>query len=414
MFSTRTLSLFLALTGVVMVAGCEAQQKPQPVYVSASTPAPTTGGSTAQASEASNRFAWALWNKSDSVRGSDNYFVSPVCLSQILAMTATGTQGETSTQIWDALSLNNSSTRLGDQRTLMSSLNQAQSDDVRFTSANAFWVGHDEEIKNDYLRTMETYFQSDIQRVAFDDRAKATTAINAWEHTNTSGRISRRLSDASLENNTRMLATNTVTFHGDWASSFDPSATTNQPFRLAGGETLSVPTMHGQFQASYAQDDTFQILQLPFKGNRLVFRAMLPKNSGSLTLNEQRMTALVRNLQPTTVSVSMPRFVAQFSGDMVSPLKAMNIKKAFDGGDFTPTFYKSDHAKTQLGGMLHTTYAAFNEVGIQSSTPYTPSNSVAVSGAAQTFDANHPFVFQLVDTQTNTILFMGQMNDPTR
>ncbi len=413
MTNARSSSLFLALTCTLLVAGCESQ-KPQQQYVAPTTAKPVAGGNASQATRTNNRFAWDLWSKTGSISGEDNFFISPVALSQALSMTAIGTEGDTTKQIREAMGMGSTNTWLSDQRTLVESLNKSQTAGTAFYSANAIWVHKDEVIKNDYLQTMETYFHSQIQYLDFSDTTSASDTINAWNDSKTNSVLHSRVANTDLKADTRILATSTAFFRGDWATEFDKRSTDKQSFRLANGQTISVNTMHAQFRAPYAEDDTFQFVELPFKGKRFVFRAMLPKEGQSLPPNEERISALAGKMKPTLVTVNMPQFVAHWSGDLIRPLKALGIKHAFEGGDFSPTFYDTDKSKSNLGGMYHATYASFGETGVESAKANNPAAPTGAVNAGVLFNVNRPFAYQVFDLETNTILFMGRLNDPTK
>ncbi len=419
----HVLSFVLAL-GALVAAGCESKpvdsanpDQPTPPSTASITPINQNlpPGSADQAARANNKFTWALWSKAAGSTG--NAFISAASVSQALSMTAAGTEGVTSQEIWEALGFTSQSNPLADQATLISSLNNAQTDHVQLQSANALWVSKNETLKADYTSQMATLFKAWVKNLDFSQPAKAAGIINAWVESKTNNKIKDLVPANALNAQTRIVLTNAVYFKADWVTQFKKDATSKQPFKVEGKTSKPVDTMHAEIRTNYAQDDAFQMLELPYKGNRVVLRAILPKENTTATLDAQRIDALADSAKSVKVNISLPKFKIEWSQELTPALKALGIKRAFSDGDFSPMFAGTPPmGKTQISAVLHKTYVLVDETGTEAAaaTAVVVTMTAAPAAPPIVFKADRPFIFQIVDKETDTILFMGRLSDPTK
>jgi serpin B len=370
-------------------------------------------GNAAEAARANNKFAWALWSKA---AGTNNAFISPTSVSQALSMTAAGAEGATSEELWTALGFAPGSNRLADQGTLVSSINKVQSENLQLQSANALWVGKNETLKPDYTRLMAALFAARVENLDFAQAAKAAATINAWVESKTNKKIKDLVPASVLGAQTRMVLTNAVYFKADWAKPFKKEDTAKAPFKVSAKETRQVDMMNGQLYANYAEDDVCQVAELPYKGNRVVMRVILPKEGAAAQPDAARVAALMEKSRSAQVHLSLPKFKIEWSGELTDALKGLGVKRAFDDGDFTGMFAaRPAQGKTQISAVIHKTYVQVDELGTEAAA----ATAVVISltsapGQPTIFKADHPFLFQIIDKETDTILFMGRLSDPTK
>merc|ERR1711890_70862 len=80
---------------------------------------------------------------------------------------------------------------------------------------------------------------------------------------------------------TRLVLVNAIYFKGDWASKFDCNATKEKDFRLSDGEsTKKVQMMRQTRKFQWAELEVLEgsMVELPYKGDRLVMQILLPNS----------------------------------------------------------------------------------------------------------------------------------------
>ncbi len=103
---------------------------------------------------------------------------------------------------------------------------------------------------------------------------EAKEIINAWVKEQTRDRI-EKLFD-SLDPSTRIVLANAVYLKADWVHPFAKEPTVDRPFTLADGSHPDVSTMSLLAPVRYAKGATWNAVELPYVGDRLVMRVIVP------------------------------------------------------------------------------------------------------------------------------------------
>jgi len=217
---------------------------------------------------------------------------------------------------------------------------------------------------------------------------------------------------------TRLILVNAIYFKGNWASQFEENQTKNAPFRLLSGKTIQVPTMSQKQEFGYAEDQSLQILELPYIGNDLSMLVMLPKQADGIAELEKNLT--VENLRKWTtslrkreVSVYLPKFKMTTQFRLGETLISMGMSEAFDKN--TANFAGMDGNPNWLyiAAVIHKAFVDVNEEGTEAAAA-TAVEMKALSAPPLTFRADHPFIFLIRENLTGSILFLGRVIDPTK
>jgi serpin B len=403
-----TLTALLAL-GTYLLQSPSVAPKPR-----FTTPQPV--GDAAKAAQANNTFAWALWSKlaPDQASGK-NIFFSPTSISQALSLAATGAQSPTADELWSTLGFSLATDNAADQAALTWSLDQAQANGVQLAIANALWATAADPLKSSFISQAKSLFAASAQNLDFNDPSGSASTINAWIADNTANKIQNLIPPSAINKDTRLILTNAVYFKADWDEPFKTDHTRSAPFKIPGKDPVTVDMMNAEIHGVWSEDDAFKMIQLPYKGNRLTFRAILAKEGATAPLDADRLAALLKKTEHTLFFVGLPKFKLQYEQELTKPLQSLGIKQAFIDGDFTPTFQNKHPSgqPTVISDVWHKTFIQIDEKGTEATAA---SLLMTKAGAAPgyTFYADHPFIFQIVDTQTGAILFMGQVNDPSK
>src|SRR5208282_5464633 len=106
---------------------------------------------------------------------------------------------------------------------------------------------------------------------------------------------------------------------------------------------VKTPLMHSEDSFGYFKGESFQALEIPYKGRELSMIVLLPNDTGGLPALEQSLTASnlqqwLSQLRPVAkVILTMPRFKMTRQFELSDTLGAMGMKRAFqkDGADFS-------------------------------------------------------------------------------
>jgi len=164
----------------------------------------------------------------------------------------------------------------------------------------------------------------------------------------------------------------------------------------------------------YAATDDVQAVELLYVGGQFAMVVLLPASdqfeafAGSLT--SDRLTTILAQLETQLVHVHMPRFEFSSSFELRSALGSLGMGRPFVLGaaDFTGM---ADTRELFLGEIHHQTYVSVDEVGTSAAV----SSAMGLIGAgAPDMALDRPFIFLIRDIETGSILFLGEVMDPSR
>ncbi len=391
-----------------------------------------------------NAFALDLYHRL-SEADDGNLFFSPYSLSTALAMTYAGAAGETAAQMADALHFDLPQVRLHPAfNALDLELAGADSGDdgPELNIANALWGQQGYEFLPSFLDTLAENYGAGIRQLDFtqpEGRREAAVAINGWADKNTNGKIPSAVSPDTFGpcvppswDCTRMVLTNAIYFKGLWAEdhNFDEADTRDDYFVLADGGEVKVPMMYQAREFRYAEGENYQAVQLPYRGHRLAMVIFLPAPGRFDELTAGLDAEFVASFRTVStkriVQLTMPRFKLGKSIDAKDALQQIGITDAFSPvagvadfsrmADFSsPT---SPDAGLYIADVLQKAFVEVNEKGTEAAAV----TAVVMAGPTSmeptplppvVMDVDRPFIFLIRDTHTDTILFVGQVADPS-
>lgn len=348
-----------------------------------------------------------------------NIIMSPFSISGVMAMVTAGAGGETLAQLTQGMSFP-AVEKLGlGYKDAIPALRT--NENFTLDVANTVFTQEGFSILSGFRETLHQHFHATIQTTDFSESAKAARLINDWVEANTQKKIKDLINADMINALTRLVLVNAIYFKGDWASKFDSKHTTEQDFHLSDGEsTKKVPMMRQtrKFQWAELEGIEASMLELPYKGDRLVMQILLPKAVQGLGLLEERLRTtdleqLFKEAQrEEKVAVQLPKFKLEQTLPLNSHLQELGMREMFtqnkadfSGIDGTKMLYVS--------AVLQKAFIEVNEEG---------SEAAAATGVAimmrsmpappMAFTADHPFLFFLRDKLTGMLLFQGRVEDP--
>ena len=218
---------------------------------------------------------------------------------------------------------------------------------------------------------------------------------------------------------TRLVLTNAIYFKGNWVKAFDQRETWSAPFKLADGNSVSVPLMSRTASFAYAETAALQVAELPYAGENLAMLVILPKEGLAeieQAMSRQWLAELSVKLRPALLSLQLPRFKfdARYALQNQEYLPALGMVDAFDSrkANFSGLTGRRDLA---VSGVFHKAFIDVNESGTEAAAATGGAVSLTSLPSREiVFRADHPFLFLIHHKPTGSILFLGRVANPAQ
>jgi serpin B len=281
------------------------------------------------------------------------------------------------------------------------------------TIANALFAQQGYPLLPDFQATLAGQYGSAVQPTDFANQQAALAAINHWADVHTAGRIKEILNQ--LDAATRLVIINAVYLKASWTRAFEDAG--SRDFKAASG-TVQVPMMKREDDdLGYAKGSTWQSVTLPYFGDRLAMRVILPTGSATpADLMTAHVLEAAGKTKTTAVNVTMPSWDFGSDLDLKSLLPDLGITDVFSDSKSdlsaitaveklfaSQAVHKANITVDRLG----TVASAVTAVGVSATAARIPINPTIE------FTVDRPFVFEIVDTKTGALLFTGSVANPT-
>ena len=213
-----------------------------------------------------------------------------------------------------------------------------------------------------------------------------------------------------------MYLLNAIYFNGEWQYRFNSKETTNMSFTKEDNQVVQAPTMTIENKFNYFSNQTFQMLEIPYGSGKYSMLVFLPA-SGKTTndvislLNPGNMTDWLSKMTELNRKLYLPKFEFKFDQSLVDVLKALGMTDAFNSNaNFSGI---ADGGNLDISEVMHKTYIKVDERGTEAAavTAVIFTNTAAHNDS---FRIDHPFVFAIREKDTNAILFVGKVMNPTQ
>ncbi|HZE66272.1 MAG TPA: serpin family protein [Sporichthyaceae bacterium] len=367
-----------------------------------------------------NQFAIDLYRVG--AKPGDNFVFSPLSVAYAFGMLRAGAKGETGDQIdkafgfpagvaeaFNALTKGLVTSTAPPQASPQPSANSipAPAPPV-LTIANSLFVQTGYPLEQEFLNTLGQQYGSTVRETDFGDESAALAAINHWADVHTAGRIKQILEH--LDPATRLALLNAVYLKASWTTAFDQAG--EDKFR---GVTKPVQMIDSDGRYGYAKGTGWQAVQLPYFGGRLAMRVVLP--TGATTpadLMTPAVLAAAGRTLPAYVNVTMPKWDFRSDLDLIPLLKTLGITDVFGPADLSGI---TTAEALYVDQALHKANITVDELGTTAAavTAITARAVSAVAGPTPPiiFTVDRPFVFEIVDTKTGALLFIGSVANPS-
>ncbi len=365
--------------------------------------------------EADNSFGMELFKNVSAIEHPDsNLFISPVSVGMALAMTYNGAAGQTREDMQDALSLGRLDTNHINPayKKLMDDLVNTDPD-VLLSIANSIWYREGFKVKQPFLDVNKSYYNARVDSLNFADPAAVDT-INNWVAKHTNDKIEKIIDQISSE--IVMCLINAIYFKGTWKYIFDEENTVDRTFYLSDSTELSVAFMYIEEEFEYAAFNECGALKIPYGNEDYAMIILLPGEDYTVhdltaLMGDEYWNKWQNGLARKDVNIYLPKFKFSYEKKLNQVLKDMGMEIAFSKSmaDFSGI---NDSLKLYIDEVKHKTFVEVNEEGTEAAAVTSVIIDNTSVGDHVIFDANKPFLFAIVEQNTNAIVFMGRMMEP--
>ncbi|XP_029315946.1 protein Z-dependent protease inhibitor [Cottoperca gobio] len=362
-------------------------------------------------------FAMNLYRKISSYHDK-NIFFSPLSISTSFAALLMASDGVTREEILRGLNLEQ--LERADQPQLIPTLfkllheNIAQNGSLILDQGMALFTRRQFVVEKTFEDQIKKFFDADIKSVDFADTKGSIRFINEYIRQKTQYRVMEMIS--TLDALTQVMLINTIFFQGAWQMPFNPNFTANAPFYIDNYNIVQLPTMF-LVDKFYTMEDTAlgaRVLNLPYQEG-VSMLILLPNKGVDYTVIDDGITAekfhsWIKKLQIVKLEVNMPKFKMEESYSLHDILPDMGFASIFSNSANLTKLSKEDGLK--VSEMLHKAVIEVDEVGTTAAAVTT--TGIIPYSLPKTFTINRPFFFFIYHEETNCLLFMGRVIDPTK
>lgn len=363
-----------------------------------------------------NDFAFDIFTQVLNNTGAgENVMISPLSISYALSMTLNGATGATRDSMLKALRLEGLTPESinASYKNLTSALLSVDKR-VLMSIANSVWIEKDFTVKQSFIDILTNYYDSESRSFDITD-ATAPDKINKWIEDNTNGLIKEMVD--KLEDNTVMLLINAIYFKGKWEFQFDKTKTVNRTFYKPGGNPVEVPMMKQKESFKVFEGDGFILAEFPYGQGNYVMDVILPDDRDGLNgisgrLTGPEFTNWLNQLITRETEVSFPKFKYGFKKKLKDVLTDMGMGIAFtDKADFSNISQQYD---LLINDVTHQSFIETNEEGTEAAAATVVEIGLtSMPPAPLVLNMDHPFIYLIRETETNSIVFMGRVSDPS-
>ncbi|MGN7311591.1 serpin family protein [Alkalicoccobacillus gibsonii] len=337
-----------------------------------------------------------------------NVLISPYSLQVLLYMLANGLGDSNREELLEALHVNDI-----DLEALNQSVQQTiQSfDDLPFSdvkTANSIWHRDHLAVEEEFKEMIGTYYNGEAHELREPNPAEE---LNDWVHKKTNGLIEKLVEE--VPSNVIAYLINAVYLDADWEKPFEKHLTSPGSFYLLDGEDIQHPMMKQTETFQYMEESSFEAVKLPYQDEGLSMIVVLPDTGAyeEVALDLDFSMFVNGDWSRTEMDLQLPAFTFKSEYDLEDRLTEMGMGMLFNQGlDTSPLF--GEGAAHQIDEVLQKTYINVDEEGTEAAAVTSAALNESATLVEKRFIVDRPFLFSIIDEETETILFMGSVARP--
>lgn len=391
------------LAGIACNKDPEGPKQPKPIYLPEKA---------SQVVRSSNDFGIDLFT-AVAREENTNLMLSPLSASTALTMLLNGCNANTYDQLRDMLGFEDLSLEEinSSYNSLVSQLLTVDPE-VDLALANAVWYRQGFIVKDSYLMTMDSVFDSETGALDFS-LPEALSTINGWASDNTNGKIPKVLDE--IDPDMVMFLMNALYFKGNWTYQFEENQTSDLTFYPENGAALQVRMMRNMIPARTYSSDGAICVELPYGRQNFAMVFILPDSTLSSYIQDfdgLAWAGIAAGLdsfgEPDDAEVIIPKFKFEYEKTLNDQLKALGMIDAFD--PYMADLSGIADADIYVDFVKQNTFVDVNEEGTEAAAVTTIGIKETSMPPSLVFD--RPFIFAIRERTTNSLLFIGKVESP--
>lgn len=349
-----------------------------------------------------------------------NVVFSPLGIEALFRMLQDGASGSTASELQQVLGVSSEEIS-GIMHDLQDNGRERHSyvhwADVRM--ANLVAVDKACRLRNDYRDNVCSKYGAEIMHLNFG-RSQSVEIINNWVKEHTNGKIPSIVEQ--LPSKAMMCAVNALYFKGTWNYRFKKEKTKEKAFYQYDGKKTTVAMMRQEERHYYTHNDTMQVVAMGYeprcsnseKQRNFSMLVMLPRKDKTIDdvityLHHHDIAEIRKSMSRPTVNLQLPRFSTEIEINVMSILQSLGMHPLNEFSGISPDniFLTDAIQRSKIDVDEHGTEAAAATAAIAVGSAWIQQEQVC------NFIANRPFIYMIVDDETNTIYFMGQYTEGT-
>ena len=364
--------------------------------------------------QSNNDFAFRLFRQA---RTNDSQILSPLSITVDLGMLNNGADGITREEINAVLAGSDISSADVINSFCRKLLNETATLDekTRVAIANNIYVntrwGY--QLLPAFIEMANQYYDATPESRDFSD-GKTRDVMNQWGSDHTEGMIKEAIKEEEFNEDAMSYLLNALYFKGEWTHKFDATQTLRHQFDEGKKE---VQMMHQQSEFSYAKNNVYQSIVLPYGNKAYQMTVFLPCYGYTISdvLNELNGKNWQQAGYDTyNVNLMLPKFETSTDMRLEDVMKALGMPNAFEGGY---GFNQFCNENVIIGMMKQVAKIKLDEEGTEASAVTViemDKNMISEPRYAE-FIADRPFLYVISERSTGAIFFIGQyMGEPLK
>ena len=375
----------------------------------------------------SNKTALKLYKEINEEKGKENIFFSPYSIRTAFGMLYEGAQGNTAKELENIFAFEtDEKKRLSSVHNELKNYN-SMNDGYGIQVANSFWANRDRVIKPAYKSILKDYYFAQLETINVKNSQESADRINLWVNDKTKGRIPSIIDSRDIVYNppieeTLAVLVNAIYFKAKWFRPFESEDTKKRDFYISENGKIEVDMMYikDERHFGYLENDKVQVLKMRYQNVEnmpsMSMIVVLPKKDNISDAENyiylNKISEIQKSFEFPEVIVYFPKFELSWKMEMLETIENMGLN------NIKPDYYKICDLKPleefKISKVYHKAFIKIDEKETEAAAVTAIVSAIVGSLPSQPkiFNANHPFIYLIVDNDTNQILFMGKMLNP--
>lgn len=371
--------------------------------------------------ESLNKFSLETLQRVNTNSKIDNTIFSPYSAFVCVAMSAPIFKDETRAEILRSIQISVEHSQI---ETVLHQLHELIDDENtnKVSTSNRIWANKKLDFSPETFALNKKILGIPIAKANFPQ--PACDEINREVNRTTKGMIPKLVDPSDFNADTAIVLLNAIYFNSDWEKKFEIDSSSNSPegknFTLADGTEIHTTMLRSSKRnLPYYENDKFQVVSIPYKGNQYDFVVILPKENNESGYEELTkltyvyvINGLLHNLSNKTVNILLPKFSFESKIQLNEIFQSLGLRKGFSEKAAECTDKKVQYF---INSIIQKAKIVLDENGTV---------AAAATAMRMTFktckrervinvDANHPFVYLLRNKNSGSILFEGFVKNPS-